>query len=99
MCDKLNLLNLKELLKSPKGTITDVSCPKCNGVFIVRQGETKFLGCGNFPKCRETRSLVKPKTITPQAYEKPDKTFDVREDKYPDNKWEPFDEERDPILG
>ncbi len=42
----------QEILKREKGTKTDIKCPQCAGVLIVREGISKFLGCSNFPNCR-----------------------------------------------
>ena len=41
-----------DILKKPKGFITDIKCPECEGHLVVREGYAKFLGCSNFPKCR-----------------------------------------------
>ena len=41
-----------DILKKPKGFITDIKCPECEGRLVVREGYAKFLGCSNFPKCR-----------------------------------------------
>ena len=49
-----------QILEQPKGTCTDIACPDCNGVLVVREGKGKFLGCSNFPKCKTTIGLTPP---------------------------------------
>lgn len=37
---------------------TDIVCEKCGGKMLIREGRYgKFLGCGNFPKCRNVQTL------------------------------------------
>lgn len=37
------------------------SCPQCEGPLVVRVGPYgKFIGCGNYPKCKFIEPLVKP---------------------------------------
>ena len=39
---------------------TDVICDKCGGKMVIREGKFgKFLGCANFPKCKNIMSLQK----------------------------------------
>ncbi|MFP3905125.1 MAG: type I DNA topoisomerase, partial [Armatimonadota bacterium] len=39
----------------PKAQATDMPCGRCDGWMIVRHGRRgKFLGCSNYPKCRNT---------------------------------------------
>lgn len=47
-----------EIFKLPKGTGTDIACPDCNGILVVREGKGKFLGCSNFPQCKTTIGLT-----------------------------------------
>jgi len=46
---------------------TDIVCEKCGGKMLIREGKFgKFLGCANFPKCKNIMSLQKeeqPKLI------------------------------------
>ncbi len=37
------------------------SCPQCEGPLVVRVGRYgKFIGCGNYPKCKFIEPLIKP---------------------------------------
>ena len=39
----------------------DKQCPDCGGALQVKQGRYgKFIGCGNYPKCKHIESLQKP---------------------------------------
>ncbi len=39
---------------------TDIVCEKCGGKMLIREGKYgKFLGCSNFPKCKNIQSLQK----------------------------------------
>jgi restriction system protein len=46
-----------------KQKFNDDTCPKCGGKLLVRTASkgtnigTKFMGCGNYPKCRYTRKI------------------------------------------
>jgi ssDNA-binding Zn-finger/Zn-ribbon topoisomerase 1 len=42
------------------GLQTDIHCPDCGGVFIVRTNKAnggQFLGCSNWPDCQNTRPI------------------------------------------
>ncbi len=42
----------------PKPVETDILCDECGGKMVIRQGQRgRFLGCGNYPKCKSTREL------------------------------------------
>ncbi|MFO0973358.1 MAG: topoisomerase DNA-binding C4 zinc finger domain-containing protein [Phycisphaerae bacterium] len=42
----------------PKPIPTDVACPDCGGKMLLRMGRTgRFLGCGNYPKCKKTMEV------------------------------------------
>ncbi|MFW6047390.1 MAG: DNA topoisomerase, partial [Candidatus Woesearchaeota archaeon] len=48
--------NAKSQKESPKET--DIICDKCGAKMLIRNGRNgKFLGCSNFPKCKNTKSL------------------------------------------
>lgn len=34
-----------------------VKCPECGSYMYIREGSSKFYGCGNFPECRKTLQL------------------------------------------
>ncbi|HHX62317.1 MAG TPA: hypothetical protein GX707_16635 [Epulopiscium sp.] len=56
-----------DILKQPKSTRTDIKCPDCEGVMVVRDGGYgKFLGCSMFPKCRTKVGFQQP-LIIPSA--------------------------------
>lgn len=41
---------------------TDIVCEKCGGKMLIREGRYgKFLGCANFPKCKNVKPLEEPK--------------------------------------
>ncbi len=43
---------------------TDIVCDKCGGKMVIREGRYgKFLGCGNFPKCRNIKPLEEEKVV------------------------------------
>ena len=46
----------RELYKYVKNNV----CTKCGGLLIERTSKTshKFLGCSNFPKCKETKTII-----------------------------------------
>ncbi len=47
---------------------TDEICEKCGGKMVIRKGKYgEFLACGNFPKCRNIRSLAKPVAVCPKC--------------------------------
>jgi len=47
---------------------TDEICDKCGGKMVIRNGKFgEFLACGNFPKCRNIKSLAKPVTVCPKC--------------------------------
>lgn len=57
---------IEELRKLPKNSDTEFVCEKCGALLKIREGRKKFLGCGNFPKCKNTHSLIvqfKPSSI------------------------------------
>ncbi|MDF2939769.1 MAG: topoisomerase [Gammaproteobacteria bacterium] len=40
------------------------TCPDCGGELHIKQGRYgKFIGCGNYPKCKHMEPLVKPKDL------------------------------------
>ncbi|MDO8953767.1 MAG: type I DNA topoisomerase [Gammaproteobacteria bacterium] len=40
------------------------TCPDCEGPLHIKQGKYgKFIGCGNYPKCKHMEPLVKPKDL------------------------------------
>jgi len=42
---------------------TDIICEKCGGMMVEREGKYgKFLACGNYPKCRNSRPLDEKKS-------------------------------------
>ncbi len=48
----------------PEPEPTEEKCEKCDGQMLVRTGRHgRFLGCSNFPKCKNTRSLEPPPEI------------------------------------
>ena len=52
--------------KMPKEPLEkyDGVCPDCGGELVIRDGRFgKFISCSNFPKCKYTASIPKPKKI------------------------------------
>ncbi len=50
----------------PKPIETDVICEKCGNKMLIREGRYgKFLGCSNFPKCKNIKSLTEEKEVKP----------------------------------
>jgi DNA topoisomerase-1 len=42
----------------PKPIPTDISCDECGSKMVIRTGRTgRFLGCGNYPKCKATKPV------------------------------------------
>jgi DNA topoisomerase-1 len=42
----------------PKPIPTDIPCPECGSMLLVRQGPRgRFLGCSGYPKCKGTQEL------------------------------------------
>ncbi|MFH1746920.1 MAG: type I DNA topoisomerase [Planctomycetota bacterium] len=42
----------------PKPIPTDIQCDECGSTMLIRQGRRgKFLGCGNYPKCKSTHEI------------------------------------------
>lgn len=38
--------------------LTDMKCPECNGLMILRKGQKgKFYGCQNYPDCKHTENI------------------------------------------
>lgn len=50
---------------------TDKKCPECGASLVIRMGRYgRFYGCSNFPKCKYTRPIKKPKIMDcPQCKE------------------------------
>ena len=47
---------------------TDIVCDKCGGKMVVRNGKFgEFLACGNFPKCRNIKSIDKSVANCPKC--------------------------------
>ena len=43
-----------------KDEVSDVVCDKCGAMMVYKQGKFgKFLACPEFPKCRNTKTIVK----------------------------------------
>lgn len=56
------LENANEKMEKIAPEVTDKVCPECGSLLVVRQSKYgKFLGCGNFPKCRHIESLEEEK--------------------------------------
>ena len=52
----------KEITKKNLTEKTDKKCPKCGASLLIRWGRFgKFCACSNFPNCKYTESLEKPK--------------------------------------
>lgn len=52
------LPNLKERCREIFKNIMANACPKCNHVMVVRKSKySEFLGCSNYPNCRETKQI------------------------------------------
>jgi DNA topoisomerase-1 len=48
----------------PKPIESDEVCEKCGSKMLIREGRNgKFLSCSAYPKCKNTKSLEKPKII------------------------------------
>ena len=43
---------IEDILKNRHGYKTDIRCPECDGILVVRHSSTSFLGCSNYPSCR-----------------------------------------------
>ena len=42
----------------PKPIPTDIPCDECGKPMVIREGRRgKFLGCGDYPKCKGTKEL------------------------------------------
>lgn len=48
---ELREAEVKLIFSQEKGYHTDISCPRCPGHMVLRQGYSKFLGCSNYPEC------------------------------------------------
>ncbi len=49
--------------RKPKPQETDIICELCGAPMVIREGKFgKFLACSNYPKCKNTKSLVEQKT-------------------------------------
>ncbi len=54
----LEKADASSLTMKVKPVETDIVCDKCGHKFVVREGRYgKFLGCSNFPKCKNVRPL------------------------------------------
>jgi DNA topoisomerase-1 len=55
------LASLKDREKEIKASMTeatDIKCDKCGGMMVIKWGRNgRFLGCENYPECRNTRPL------------------------------------------
>lgn len=55
----------------PEPVKTDIKCDKCGSLMVIREGKYgKFLGCSNFPTCKNIMPLNeedKPKGICPEC--------------------------------
>lgn len=80
------------ILKNNKGFRTDIKCPNCDGVLVVRIGYKKFLGCSNYPNCTCKIGFNRPiepiKFISDQMFHKDsygiDSNYeDIMNDAYP----------------
>jgi len=50
-------------MKEPP-VVTDIICEKCGGKMLLRDGRYgKFLGCENFPKCRNIKAIEEEKKL------------------------------------
>jgi DNA topoisomerase-1 len=44
--------------EKPKPIETDIVCPDCKGMMLLRMGRTgRFLGCANYPTCKKTMEV------------------------------------------
>lgn len=47
---------------------TEIDCPCGNGHFVVRKGHSRFLGCSDYPRCKNTTKIMtKEETVVPLA--------------------------------
>lgn len=70
------LASLKDREKEIKASMTeetDIKCDKCGGMMVIKWGRNgRFLGCENYPECRNTRPLPEE-----EAASKTDKKCDI----------------------
>lgn len=62
---------------------TDIVCDKCGGKMVIRTGKFgEFLACGNFPKCRNIKSMTKAVAVCPKCGGEVMERISKRGDKY-----------------
>jgi DNA topoisomerase-1 len=62
-----DLKNASQLMREAKqkSTPTDETCEKCNSPMVIKLGRFgQFMACSNYPECRTTREIGKPKAET-----------------------------------
>jgi hypothetical protein len=53
-----HIQSIQQKIKKRKKNILENKCPQCGGALLVKKGKFgEFLGCSNYPKCRNTINL------------------------------------------
>jgi ssDNA-binding Zn-finger/Zn-ribbon topoisomerase 1 len=60
---------VRHIEKQEKGFVTDAECMCPNGWLVVREGKQgKFLGCSDYPNCRNTYRLTALSLSSPNIH-------------------------------